>query len=66
MKVPVEVFTADGRLHGAPLHLPLLQMGWQRKSAQDTCIPIMGHQTMGHLQGSFHQKSSRCLACARR
>lgn len=32
MKVPVEVFTADGRLHGASLHLPLLQTGWQRNA----------------------------------
>lgn len=30
MKVPVDILTADARLHRASLHLPFLEMGWQR------------------------------------
>lgn len=49
MNVPVEVFGADGRLHGASLHLPLLQMGWQRNAGTGHLYSHYG--TSGH--GAF-------------
>lgn len=62
MKVPVEAFTADGRLHGASLHLLLLQMGWQRNTGTGHSIPIKDIRPWGickalssrRTQGAWH------------
>lgn len=61
MKAPVKVLMADVKLHGASLHLPLLEVGWQRPTGVGQQNSYHGTSNHGAFTRLFPSKEFEVL-----